>query len=272
MPAARIADEALREIGEADDVESGTLLVRRGTAMTNGRTPSRSRAPTPSALLPSRARPTTAAWSSRRSSSGCRSDPTIPTSGSSSRTWQSRLAPGTRRSARCTRARSSSSQIMRVKRRRSRSAVSSWPRRAGCRESLAWLHHADVEIGLVSGDWDGAVASARRALDDRRRERIRPRGRADMVGGSADRVGARRRGVARRGLRLAHAAVPRAREPVSVCARHRRGPPARDRAAWPPRTVRPGCGGTSRLVLRSLREPELDRGARDRHRRVACRG
>src|SRR6185295_9323722 len=35
----------------------------------------------------------------------------------------------------------------------------------GLRESQAWLHQAEVEIGLVSGDWDEAVASAKRALE-----------------------------------------------------------------------------------------------------------
>jgi hypothetical protein len=35
----------------------------------------------------------------------------------------------------------------------------------GLRENLAWSHYAVVEIGLISGDWDEAVASARRALD-----------------------------------------------------------------------------------------------------------
>lgn len=35
----------------------------------------------------------------------------------------------------------------------------------GLRESLTWSHHAAVELGLVSGDWDGAVAAARRALE-----------------------------------------------------------------------------------------------------------
>jgi hypothetical protein len=35
----------------------------------------------------------------------------------------------------------------------------------GLREALAWSHYVIVEVGLVSGDWDGAVAAARRALD-----------------------------------------------------------------------------------------------------------
>jgi hypothetical protein len=42
---------------------------------------------------------------------------------------------------------------------------SSYARRAGLRESLAWSHYTAVEIGLVAGDWDEAIASARRALD-----------------------------------------------------------------------------------------------------------
>ena len=35
----------------------------------------------------------------------------------------------------------------------------------GLREALAWSHYASVEVGLVSGEWDDAIAAARRALD-----------------------------------------------------------------------------------------------------------
>ena len=166
MPAARIADAALDEIGEGDDLETALLLVRRATAINDGSDAvDGPRDDAERALDDRRARAATVASSSRRCACSPRSGAANLRRGASSNGSRWRAARGTRRPtpprpSAAPRSRTSARTRCRIAER----AVELCEAR-GLRERLAWSHYVRVEIGLVSGDWDGAVAAARRALD-----------------------------------------------------------------------------------------------------------
>ena len=190
MPAARIADEALQEIGEGDDLETALLLVRRASAIMNGsRRGRRAARRCRRARSRSRARTATAASSSRRWSSALASTPATRTRGIeleelaiATRAWDRSCCRRSTR-ARSSRARSrATSRADRAARRRARRGAR--PARDASRGSTR-LERRDRPRRPATG----TTQSHRRggALDIGDRERLRPRRRPDVVGGAADR-------------------------------------------------------------------------------------
>lgn len=164
MPAARMADGALADIGEAEDLETALLLVRRATALNDGselvsqprqdahralaiarRAGDRRLELEALELLASLGAGDSQAWK------------TLELLAVESGSWDKAVAAIQSQALRLVPDHAKDAQPL-VKR-----AIELCEAR-GLRESLAWSHHVDVEIGLVSGDWDGAVASARQAL------------------------------------------------------------------------------------------------------------
>jgi class 3 adenylate cyclase/tetratricopeptide (TPR) repeat protein len=165
MPAARMADEALNEIGERDDLATALLLVRRATAINNG-----SDAVDAPRADAERALAIAKATNDRRLEleafdllMSLRSDDPVA--------WQEVEQLALEIGAWDKAADAILSQALRLVPDRADDARPLVDRAIelcearGLRESLAWSHYAAVEIGLVAGDWDAAVASARRALD-----------------------------------------------------------------------------------------------------------
>ena len=165
MPAARMADGALREIGEADDLETALLLVRRATALNDG-----------SDLVDEPREDARRALAIARRAGDRRLelealDLLASLGGGDSEAWRSLELLATASGAWDKAVGAIQSQALRLvpdhaedARPLVRSAIALCEAH-GLREGLAWSHHVDVEIGLVSGDWDGAVASARHALE-----------------------------------------------------------------------------------------------------------
>ena len=165
MPAARMAQRALDEIGERDDLETAVLLVRRGTAISNGSDDiDGPRADAERALriargagdrrleleamglLAGMSRASLDDW--RELERLARDSGAWDTAADALFTQALVLVPDHADDARL----------------HAERAIELCEAR-GLREALAWSHYATVEVGLVSGDWDGAIAAARRALD-----------------------------------------------------------------------------------------------------------
>ncbi len=164
MPAARMADGALTEIGEADDLETALLLVRRATALNDG-----------SDLVVEPREDAERALAIARSARDRRLelealDLLASLGGGDSKAWKTLELLAVESRAWDKAVGSIQSQALRLAADHAEEAQP-LVRRAielceahGLREGLAWSHYFGVEIGLVSGDWDGAVSSARQAL------------------------------------------------------------------------------------------------------------
>jgi tetratricopeptide (TPR) repeat protein len=165
MPAARTADAALNEIGEGDDLETALLLVRRATAINNGSDAvDAPRADAERALAIAKANEDSRLeLEALDLLMGLRGDDPVA--------WQEVEKLAFEIGAWHKAADAILSQGLRLVPDHADDARAPIGRAIelcearGLRESLAWSHYAAVEIGLVAGDWDEAVASARRALD-----------------------------------------------------------------------------------------------------------
>ena len=165
MPAFRLAVEALTEIGERDDVETGWLLLRRAIALRNGRDEVEGpRVDGERALAIARS-----AGDSRLELEALDLVSGIGRTDleAVAKLEQLALERGAWRIA----AEALQTQAL-VRAPDHAGAASEYAARAvelaeahGLRDDLAWAHYAHVELGLVSGDWDGAVAAARHALE-----------------------------------------------------------------------------------------------------------
>jgi class 3 adenylate cyclase len=165
MPAARMADGALAEIGEADDLETGWLLLRRAIAIGNGRDEvDGPRADAERALAIARS-----AGDGRLELEALqllaglgRTDldavAELERLALERRAWT--MAADALHTGALVRAPDHAAEAIELADRMLELCEAH-----GLREDLAWSHYVHVEIGLVSGDWEGAVGSARRALD-----------------------------------------------------------------------------------------------------------
>jgi class 3 adenylate cyclase len=164
IPALRIADAALAEVGPGDDGETAVLLVRRATAMSNGSDAvDEPRANAERALKIARAREDRhlelealdLLMSLRRG------DPNewreLEELAVETGAWDLAVDAIQERALRLAPDHASEARPVATR------AVDLAETR-GLRENLAWGHYVCVEIGLVSGDWDTAVEQARRAL------------------------------------------------------------------------------------------------------------
>jgi class 3 adenylate cyclase/tetratricopeptide (TPR) repeat protein len=165
MPAARMADGALREIGEADDVETALLLVRRGTALNDGGDlVDEPRADAERALAIARS-----ARDRRLELEAL--DLLASLGGADSKAWETLELLAVESGAWDKAVNAIQSQALRLAPDHAEEALPFVTRAIelcaahGLREGLAWSHQVGVEIGLASGDWNGAVASARLALE-----------------------------------------------------------------------------------------------------------
>ncbi|MBA2298440.1 MAG: hypothetical protein H0W14_10445 [Actinobacteria bacterium] len=165
MPAARMADGALSEIGEGDDVETAMLLVRRATAINNGSDAvDGPRLDVERALTIARkaghrrleleALALLASLESGNLDDWRQLERLALESGAWDKAADAILSQALRLVA-------DQAELARPLVGRARELCEA----RGLRESLAWSHYAAVEVGLVSGEWDEAVASARHALD-----------------------------------------------------------------------------------------------------------
>jgi len=165
MPAARVADEALAEIGPADDIETAILLIRRASAVMNGSDAvDEPRADAERALALARThadrRIELQALELILSADVDNADSWLELEelALAARAWSTasealhsralRLAPD-------------HADLARPVARRGLELAEA----RGLREDVAWLHQAEVEIELIAGEWDAAVAAARRGLD-----------------------------------------------------------------------------------------------------------
>jgi class 3 adenylate cyclase len=165
MPAARMADGALREIGESDDLETGLLLVRRATAISNGS----------DAVASPRVDAQRALAIARRAGNRRLElealDLLAALEGGSENDWRQLERLASESGAWDKAAAAIHGQALRLIPDHAADARPLVARAIelcearGLRESLAWGHYAAVELGLVSGEWDDAIAAARRALD-----------------------------------------------------------------------------------------------------------
>ena len=165
MPAARMARQALDEIGERDDLETALLLVRHATALSDGsdavdgpradaeralpiarREGDRRLELEALGLLASFKDVNLDDW--RELERLARDSGAWDKAADAIHTQVLLLAPDHAGDARA----------------HAERAIELCEAR-GLREALAWSHYAAVEVGLVSGDWDAAVAAARSALD-----------------------------------------------------------------------------------------------------------
>jgi hypothetical protein len=229
MPAVRMAEDALREIGERDDADTARLLVRRATALYNGT--DAIEAPLTDAR---RALAIARELGDRRLELDAL-DLVTGLEGGGVTAWQEleRLALDSGAWAEAADAMHSQAfgliaDHAAAARPLIARAIELGTTR-GLRESLAWSHYAESEVGLVTGDWDGAVTAARRALEigianGYDRPVVRTWSTVLPVASA--------RGPARRRVRLADDAVPRARESIAVRAHSNCGAAARNR---PPR-------------------------------------
>ena len=164
MPAARTADEALAEIGGAGDVETGWLLLRRAIAVSNGS----------DAVEEPRADVERALAIARQTGDSRLELEAFGWLVSSVRTEPEAFAELERlaleRRAWTKAADALQTQALILAPDHAARAVEVADRAVelceahGLREDLAWSHYTHVEAGLASGDWDAAVASARRAF------------------------------------------------------------------------------------------------------------
>ena len=165
MPAARMADGALREIGESDDLETALLLVRRATALNDG-----------GDLVDEPRQDAERALDIARSAGHRRLelealDLLASLGGGDTKAWKTLELLAVESGAWDKAVGAIQSQALRLVPDRAQEAQPLVNRAIelceahGLRESLAWSHYVGVEIGLVSGNWDGAVASAREALE-----------------------------------------------------------------------------------------------------------
>jgi class 3 adenylate cyclase/tetratricopeptide (TPR) repeat protein len=165
MPAARTADAALNEIGERDDLATALLLVRRATAINNG-----SDAVDAPRVDAERALAIAKANDDPRLELEAL-DLLMGLRGDASVAWQEVEQLALEIGAWDKVADGILSQGLRLVPDHAHDARAPISRAIelcearGLRESLAWSHYAAVEIGLVAGDWDEAIASARRAFD-----------------------------------------------------------------------------------------------------------
>jgi len=165
MPAARTADAALNEIGELDDLATALLLVRRATAINDG-----SDAVDAPRIDAERALAIAKANGDPRLELEAL-DLLMGLRGDDSVAWQEVEQLAVRIGAWDKVVDAILSQGMRLIPDRADDARAPVGRAIelcearGLRESLAWSHYAEVEIGLVAGHWDDAIAAARCALD-----------------------------------------------------------------------------------------------------------
>jgi len=165
MPAFRLASEALAEIGERDDLETGWLLLRRAIALRNGREEVEGpRADGERALAIARS-----AGDRRLELEALNLVSGIGRTDleAVAKLEQLALERGAWRIA----AEALQTQAL-LRAPDHADAAAEYATRAvelaeahGLLDDLAWAHYARVELGLVSGDWDGAVASARQAFE-----------------------------------------------------------------------------------------------------------
>jgi hypothetical protein len=165
MPAFRLADEALAELGERDDVETGWLLLRRAIALHNGR--GEVEGPLEDgrrALAIARA-----AGDGRLELEALQLLSGLGPADLDAVAELERLALRRRAWSAAAEA-----QLVQALVRTPDHAGEARAHAArllelceahGLREDLVWAHYVHVEIGLVAGDWDEAVASAREALE-----------------------------------------------------------------------------------------------------------
>ena len=165
MPAARTADSALAEIGARDDVDTALLLIRRANAVSNG-----SDAVNEPLADGKRALDIARAHGDRRLELEALNLVVSLESGGEDE-WKAleRLALETQ--AWDTAIDAMHTQALRLAPDHAADAAPITKRAIevaearGLRENLAWLHQADVEIGLASGEWDAAIEAGRRGLD-----------------------------------------------------------------------------------------------------------
>jgi class 3 adenylate cyclase len=165
MPAARMAQQALDEIDERDDLDTALLLVRRASAINNGSDAVEGpRADVERALPIAR----------REGDRGLELEALALLAGLEGGRldeWRDleRLALESGAWDQAADAiRAQALQLVADHAEQARPLIAraiELCEARGLREDLAWSHYAGVELGLVSGDWDGAVAAARRALD-----------------------------------------------------------------------------------------------------------
>jgi class 3 adenylate cyclase/tetratricopeptide (TPR) repeat protein len=165
MPAARMAEGALAEIGEGEDVETALLLVRRATAMNDGGDlVDQPRDDADRALAIARR-----AGDRRLELEAL--DLLASLRGSDAEAWKTLELLAVESGAWDTAVGAIQSQALRLVPDRAEEAATLVGRAIelcearGLREGLAWSHYVAVEMGLASGDWDGAVASAQQALE-----------------------------------------------------------------------------------------------------------
>ena len=167
MPAARVADEALREIGERDDSETALLLTRRATAVANGTDAvDEPRADAERALAISRS-----IGDAELELEALTLIAGVSLDDDRRGTWERLERLALERSAWPTALDALQTRALILAPDHAAEAVPLAERAVelaearGLREALAWSHYGCVELGLVSGQWDWAVAAGRRALE-----------------------------------------------------------------------------------------------------------
>src|SRR5215218_3532420 len=167
MPAARVADEALRKIGERDDSETALLLTRRATAVANGTDAvDEPRADAERALAISRS-----IGDAELELEALTLIAGVSLDDDRRGTWERLERLALERSAWPTALDALQTRALILAPDHAAEAVPLAERAVelaearGLREALAWSHYGSVELGLVSGQWDRAVAAGRRALE-----------------------------------------------------------------------------------------------------------
>jgi class 3 adenylate cyclase len=165
MPAARMADGALAEIGERDDLATAWLLFRRAIAVSNGsdavegpqkdaeRTLAIARAAGDGRLELEALQ-----FLTTRQSGDVEALAELEALARERRAWPAAAGALMTRALVLTPDRAGEA-------REAADRAVALCEAHGLREDLAWSHYTQTEVGLVSGDWDAAVAAGRRALE-----------------------------------------------------------------------------------------------------------